>query len=281
MKGITVLALAVAGILIPAFAQAINLPMTKSAVTPATLAEAVAKNDQAVLNVTGFEYIAAIQKFHPEVGTGGVQDYAEYLRNLEVRPLPQGQKFTFARVEKRGGWYDVNSFERMAKPKERGLYDRNIGKFIASADCGNVMKEPEMSVVEVPSSPAPQTFSPVVVVQQPLQLQPMPMFSQPSPVNFGRAYEDCPSGSSCGQAAWFAGKLIEAGGLIGYGAVLRPPQYTITNTNDVTSSSSSNADASASSSASSSARGGSVVVRPPADPNPPPGGGPVDPNPPY
>lgn len=250
---------------LPVDVFAVNLPMTKVSVTPQSLAEAIAKNDQSVLNQSAFDYVATVQKMHPEVGVTNTSDLVEYLRNLEVREFPQSKKFTFARVEKRGGSgsYEIKTFERPARPKEKGLYDRNLGKFIASADCGNVMKEPETPVVEKPApapaprvaSPPPPPSPPIVVAQQPLQA--MPMFSQFSPVNFGAAYNDCPSGSSCGQAAWIAGQVINSAGFIGGMAILRP---------FVTSSSRS-------SSSSSSTTGG------PVNPNPPPGGGPVNPNP--
>lgn len=231
---------------------AVNLPMTKVAVTPQSLAEAIKNNDSRVLNQSAFDYAATVQKMHPEVGVSNVSDLEEYLKNLELREFPQGKKFIFARVEKRDGGYDIKTFERPARPKEKGLYDRNLGKFIASADCGNVMKELEMPIANAPTSaPASRGVAPVVVAQQP-QLQPMPMFSQYSPVNFGRAYEDCPSSSSCGQAAALAGQLIYAGGFIGGMAVLRP-----------FSAAGAKADARASSSSSSPVTGGS-----PVNPNP-------------
>ncbi|MDO8676609.1 MAG: hypothetical protein Q7K16_03080 [Candidatus Azambacteria bacterium] len=219
---------------------AVNLPMTKVAVTPQSLAEAIAKNDQAVLNESAFDYLATMQKMHPEVGASSVNDLVEYLKNLELREFPQGKKFVFARVEKIRGQYDIKTFERMARPGERGLYDRNLGKFIASADCGNVVREPEVPVASKPAI--------IVVAQQP-QLQPMPMFSQSSPVDFGAAYNDCPSGSSCGQAVELGKALIYGGSFIGGMAVFRP----------------------------------FVTPSPrlgPVNPNPPPGGGgPVNPNP--
>ena len=269
MKTLTVLAVLIVTLFLPVATFAVNLPMTKVSVTPQSLAGAIAKNDQTVLNQSASDYVATVQKMHPEVGVSGVNDFVEYLGHLELREFPQGKKFIFARVEKTRGQYDIKTFERSARPKERGLYDRNLGKFIASADCGNVMKEIEVPVVEKPApAPAPRVASPpppllppspIVVAQQP-QLQPMPMFSASPPVNFGAAYNDCPSGSSCGQAAALAGQLIYATGFIGGMAVLRP---LVTNSFSTTGGRGGNA----------TATGG------PVNPNPPPGGGPVNPNP--
>ncbi len=290
MKTLTVLAVLIVTLFLPVATFAVNLPMTKVAITPATLAEAIAKNDQAVLNQSASDYVATVQKMHPEVGVTNTNDFVEYLNNLELREFPQGKKFIFARVEKTRGQYDIKTFERSARPKERGLYDRNLGKFIASADCGNVMKEIEVPVVEKPApAPAPRVASPpllapiqpapaIVVVQQP-QLQPMPMFSQSPPVNFGRAYEDCPSGSSCGQTAWFAGKIVEAGGFIGGMAVLRPPVTNFANSSSSSATGIGVGFGGSGGQGGTGGHGGNATAGGPVNPNPPPGGGPVNPNP--
>lgn len=113
-------------------------------------------------------------------------------------------------------------------------------------------------------------FMPVAAFaqSQQAQLTPMPMFGPPPQVNFGHAYEDCPSGSSCGQAAWIAGQLIYAGGFISGMAVIRPPVTKFTNSATGVGIGLGGQGGNAT----ATATGGSV--------NPPPGGGgPVNPNP--
>ena len=242
MKSIAGILLAVMALLVPSVASAVNLPMTKLAVTPDVLAEAIAKDDSRVLNcLTADQYLAAVRQEHPEVGTGGRSDFRAYLASLELRPLPQGMPLRFGRVACKDGKGTFGTFNRMARKDERGLYDRNLGKFVIAEGCGNTVKVPEeapqRAIAQAPRpaprvtpqvTPTPPPVAPPVIVQVPAPFYVPPQFNV-SHVNFGRAYEGCPVGSDCGQQWGWANTITSGAAWIGYGAALRPDQWTISN----------------------------------------------------
>lgn len=251
-----------------------GFPMTRTPVTSETLAKALETNDQTVLHVSAEQYVATMKAANPDAGITGVADAAEYIRHLDVRPLDPG-KYRFARVEKTKGSNPMVHIDLMRGPRagENGFYDRNLGRFVASTDCGNVIDGRDKAAKLEPRVPAPpQVVNPPSPPAPPAQevkgyIPPFPIFAATPPVDFGSAYNDCPRDSSCGQAMDLAGVAVGGLSFMGGMSLLRPAVTNITNT------------------ATSAASGGKKVIirRPhggPVDPNPSPPGpgqGPTDP----
>jgi hypothetical protein len=145
---------------------------TVGKVTQEQYATAIAADNRQVLRLPADQILAGVNKqFGLQLANR--QALADYIRQLEAGPCPQGQA-TLARVHRTNQVVDLSGWTRPIRPGEQCLFADNRAMF--SLDCGNIV--PNLYRTVRPQATAPVTPAPTVYVQP----QPTPQVMLPERV---------------------------------------------------------------------------------------------------
>ncbi|HXF43976.1 MAG TPA: hypothetical protein VNK70_00680 [Candidatus Paceibacterota bacterium] len=146
-------------------------------------ARAIERGDTSKLWATPSQILEAVRRAVPASGVENIRGLASYIRTLDVRVCPAGE-YVLSRVLMPSRVLDWN-FRRRFRAGEQCLFDRNLGRYVMSSDCGNVILDgfvPQARHAEA----AAQTASPVTTVPRPPTATPVTRAGPRTPPTFTR-----------------------------------------------------------------------------------------------
>ncbi|GEM_PF-6038247 len=141
--------------------EAQGVAMVKRQVTREELARAIESNDTTVLRATPSQFLAATQRVVPNAGVNSIEELARYIRALEARPCPP-DTHQLSRVLLRDRSVDWN-VRRAFRAGEVCLFDNNLGQYVLSTLCGNLIMPRTESRATAPAPLGEVSFTQVTV----------------------------------------------------------------------------------------------------------------------